>query len=332
MDSFVLQIHITGRCNCKCKHCYLEPCPGELSASRLEEILGQYQELIDALQKKQGHPLRPFVNITGGEPFIHPEIMEIMDLMDALSDRFSFRMMSNGTMLTPDILSRLQRLKIPCLQVSLDGDEQAHDALRGVGNFRAVTEGLDKLFAYSIPAKVSFTAHQDNYRLIPEVARICREHHVSALWSDRYVPCGTNSQLRTLTPSQTREYVGLLQAEKNNPVNREANLEILNRRSLQFLASGELPYYCTAGTSALAIDDKGNVYPCRRADMKCGNVFDSSLKDIYETAPELISIRSLTPPKQCAGCRHISYCRGGAKCISLGVLNDIAAKDPGCWI
>ncbi len=332
MDSFVLQVHITGRCNCSCKHCYLAPCPGELSVSRLEEIFRQYQQLIDALEKKQGHSLRPFVNITGGEPFIHPEIMEIMDLMDRYSDRFSFRMMSNGTMLTPDILRRLQRLKIPCLQVSLDGDEQAHDALRGTGNFRAVTEGLDRLFAYCVPAKVSFTAHQDNYNLFPEVARICRAHKVSALWSDRYVPCGKDESLRTLTPEQTREYVALLQAEKNNPQNRQAKLQILNRRSLQFLASGEVPYYCTAGISALAVDDKGNVYPCRRADIQCGNVFSKSLKDIYETAPELIAIRSLTLPEQCTGCRHISYCRGGAKCISLGVLQDFAAKDPGCWL
>ena len=238
MDSFVLQIHITGNCNCRCKHCYLDAQPSELSVAQIETILVQYKELIASLQSRFGKRLRPFVNITGGEPFIHRNICKVLDLMEKYSGDFSFRMMSNGLLLDDFLLTRLQKVDIPCLQISLDGDEALHDALRGPGNFQAVKESLLRLHQYSIPTKVSFTAHGDNYLAFKKVAEVCRECHVRTLWSDRYVPCGESHDLKPLTPAQTQAYVAMLQEEKNNPLNRAAGLQILNRRSLQLLASG----------------------------------------------------------------------------------------------
>ena len=332
MESFVLQIHITGNCNCSCKHCYLDAQPSELCVSQIEEILQQYAELITSLQNRFGKVLRPFVNITGGEPFMHKEIYDVLDLMDRYSSAFSFRMMSNGLLLDDRMLTRLQHLHIPCLQLSLDGDEVLHDDIRGKGNFQAVCDALCKLHSYGIPTKVSFTAHSGNYRAFPLVAQVCRECGVSSLWSDRYVPCGEPSGLQSLTPAQAQEYTALLQSEKNDPANRAAGLQILNRRSLQFLSSREYPYSCSAGISALAIDDKGNVYPCRRLAVKCGNVFEQALQDIYWNAPILNSLRCAPVPAQCTACPHASFCRGGAKCLSYAIRGDFSEKDPGCWL
>lgn len=332
MDSFVLQIHITGNCNCRCKHCYLDAVPSEMSVSQIKEVLAQYKELIAMLQNQSGKVLRPFVNITGGEPFIHKDIFAVLDLMDHYSSDFSFRMMSNGLLLNDPLLTRLQSLNIPCLQLSLDGDERLHDEMRGAGNFVAVCDSLRNLHHYGIPTKVSFTAHSGNYQALPQVAAVCRACGVGSLWSDRYVPCGAPSDLQPLNPQQTREYVALLQTEKNNPENRAAGLQILNRRSLQFLSSGEYPYSCSAGAGALAVDDKGNVYPCRRLAIICGNVFTHSLQEIYRDSPVLNALKNPPIPTQCNACPHAVFCRGGAKCLSYALCGDFTEKDPGCWL
>ena len=332
MESFVLQLHITGRCNCSCKHCYLDAEPSEMALSQIEGILLQYKDLIAALENQFGKKLRPFVNITGGEPFIHKDIYGVLDLMDRYSSTFSFRMMSNGLLLDDALLHRLQSLRIPCLQLSLDGDAALHDQVRGPGNFQAVCDSLHRLHQYGIATKVSFTAHSGNYQAFPRVAEACRACGVSSLWSDRYVPCGTASGLQPLTKAQTKEYVALLQAEKNNPANRTAGLQILNRRSLQFLASGEYPYSCSAGIRALAVDDKGDVYPCRRLAIRCGNVFSESLSHIYQNAPLLKQLRSAPVPEKCGSCPHAAFCRGGAKCLSYALRADVTGKDPGCWL
>lgn len=331
MAPFHLQIHITGNCNCRCKHCYVKPNVCELSVDAVENILQQYDRLIATLEKGQKEVL-PYVYITGGEPFLHGQILEIFKLIETYSNRFSFRIMTNGTVLRKDILEAFQKLPIGRLQVSIDGNAHTHDAIRGKGNLASVLRGLDTMKEYGIQTRVSFTANADNYRQFPEVARICREHGVSVLWSDRYVACQENQVISPMNREQTREYVEILEREKRNTENREAGLTVKNVRALQFLASGEYPYHCSAGITALAVDEKGEVYPCRRFAMSCGNVFERELKDIYWDSEVMKTLRQQRIPQACMTCRHKKLCRGGSRCGSLAAYGDYLREDPGCWL
>lgn len=106
--------------------------------------------------------------------------------------------------------------------------------IRGKGNLAAVCRGLDKLSRYGIRTRVSFTAHLDNYRCLPQVAEICRKHHVSSLWSDRYVPM-PGSTLRPMDAAHMQEYVDILRSLAHAPLYRSAGLLVQNHRALQFL-------------------------------------------------------------------------------------------------
>lgn len=331
MAQFHLQIHITGNCNCRCKHCYVAPNACELSVDAVENILQQYGRLISMLEEGQKEVL-PYVYITGGEPFLHGQILEIFQLIEKYAHRFTFRIMTNGTVLNPELLEAFQKLPIGRLQVSIDGNEQTHDGIRGKGNLARVLKGLDTMKAQGIQTRVSFTANAENYRQFPEVAQICREHGVSVLWSDRYVACQENQVISPLDREQTREYVELLELEKRNEANRQAGLTVKNVRALQFLASGEYPYHCSAGITALAVDEKGEVYPCRRFALSCGNVFEKELKDIYLDSKVMQTLRQRSIPQACMACRHKKLCRGGSRCGSLAAYGDYLRADPGCWL
>ncbi len=331
MAQFHLQIHITGNCNCRCKHCYVEPNGCELSPEAVENILRQYDRLITALEDGQREVL-PYVYITGGEPFLHKQILEIFKLIQDYSHRFSFRIMTNGTVLSKEILEAFAKLPIGRLQVSIDGNQQTHDGIRGQGNLQRVLQGLDRMHEYGIQTRVSFTANAENYRQFPEVAQICRDHNVSVLWSDRYVACQENQVITPMNREQTREYVEILEREKRNEENRKAGLTVKNVRALQFLASGEYPYHCSAGITALAVDEKGEVYPCRRFAVSCGNVFTQELKDIYCNSELMKTLRQQPIPQACRTCRYRKLCRGGSRCGSLAAYGDYLREDPGCWL
>ncbi len=331
MAQFHLQIHITGRCNCRCKHCYIAPNASELSADDVERILKQYERLINRIRKEEKEVL-PFVYITGGEPFLHRQIHEIFALIRTYNDRFTFRIMTNGTVLGKELMEDFNSLSIPCLQVSIDGNEKTHDFIRGEGNFKRVLEGLDTMYANGISTRVSFTAHKMNYMQFPEVAEICRQHHVGVLWSDRYVPCQDNQVLSPLNPMETKEYVEILETEKRNSINHEVSLAIKNIRALQFLASGEYPYHCSAGIRALAVDEKGEVYPCRKFALSCGNVFENDLEEIYYNSDVLKRLRAERIPQACKGCRHRKLCQGGSRCAALATYGNYMREDPGCWL
>ena len=331
MSYFTLQLHITGECNCRCRHCYIEEHSNQISTRDIEKIILQYLDFVAHFRMKTGDDIIPRLFITGGEPFCHNDIGGVFSLMEEYSDRIKFRLLSNGTLFSNCMLEKLKKTDGISVQVSIDGDRNSHDLLRGEGNFDRVLKGIDMLSLNGIPSIVSFTAHRDNFRSFPEVARICRDHKVNVLWSDRYIPFNSASPVKALTKEETEEYVNILQLEKQNPANAAAHLTIKNDRALQFLASGTYPYRCTAGQFSAAIDERLNVFPCRRLNIPCGNLKESSLTDIYENSDGFNYVRKAAIPPECKGCQHAAYCRGGAKCRSFAEYSSIDIKDPGCW-
>lgn len=67
-------IEVTDRCNLKCPTCYAESGPMVGKHRSLEEI----ESMLDALVANEGEP--DVVQISGGEPTIHPKFFEILDL------------------------------------------------------------------------------------------------------------------------------------------------------------------------------------------------------------------------------------------------------------
>ncbi len=332
MKDFTLQISITGSCNCRCKHCYIEGHSSELTVKEIESILQQYCQLISFLENKDGETLRPLLNITGGEPLLYSDLDGLFLLLKKFSSRFVYRIATNGTLLNEAIIEKIKDLKFQFVQVSLDGNSQTHDAIRGKGNFQKVLYGLDLLAEAGINSRVSFTACKENYKEFSLVAEICRQHSVRTLWSDRYVPCSPSQIISPLSPIEAKEFVEILQQERKRKENLFADLSVQNYRSLQFLASSQFPYHCTAGEYSIAIDEKGNVYPCRRMFVVCGNIKNDTLKDIYLYNPTFLQLRKHTIPTKCLHCKYKNSCLGGAKCQAYAVYNNFDEKDPGCWL
>jgi radical SAM protein with 4Fe4S-binding SPASM domain len=130
-----LELHLTNRCNLKCRHCYL----GD-GASKDINLLAAFK-VFDEFNTMQG--LRMLV--TGGEPLLHPGFW----YMNERIQDYGFRgiLLSNGTLITKDVASRL---KFHEVQVSIDGMEESHDKLRGQGAFKATIHGIENLAAAGI--------------------------------------------------------------------------------------------------------------------------------------------------------------------------------------
>jgi MoaA/NifB/PqqE/SkfB family radical SAM enzyme len=62
-----LQLHVTSRCNLRCAHCYAEGGARDMSP----ELLRRTLDAFDELRAVRG-PARSWVQITGGEPLVHP--------------------------------------------------------------------------------------------------------------------------------------------------------------------------------------------------------------------------------------------------------------------
>ncbi len=315
--TFTLQWHITHRCNLRCTHCYQDDYSAFESREELLDVLNQYEAMLRACRFKGA------LNITGGEPLTHPDLFWLLE--EARRRDMTAAVLTNGTLIGKAEALRLRHCGVSYVQVSLDGCEETHDAIRGKGSFRSATEGIRRLLAQDIDTTVSFTAQRKNLRELPKLARYCRRLGVNKLWFDRVViPSHEDTEQLSLTP---RDFDRLCRRAAR--LNRSRSVSCA--RALQFIPCRDKHIYrCTAGTRLLTVLADGTIMACRRLPLELGNVHDSDLLTVYRSAPELLALRQAKLPSDCEGCAYADACAGGAKCIAYARTGRCGAADPDC--
>jgi radical SAM protein with 4Fe4S-binding SPASM domain len=334
----VLQLHVTERCNLRCAHCYQDGSPDrELPLRDLLKIVEQFKELLALWrQEAMGLPVRGQVRVTGGEPFVRPDFMELLGALSADRRQVSFAILTNGTLIDAAAARRLAELAPAFVQVSIDGARETHDGIRGPGCFDRAESAVRHLVEAGIRTSISFTAHRGNFRQFAEVARLACALDASHVWADRLVPLGGGSALaeQALTPDETREFFAImLQARIDAACSVFGGTEIAMHRSLQFLVAGERPYRCRAGDSLITVMPNGDLCPCRRMPIRVGNLMQTPLAELYYRNDLLRRLRDRQQVSDgCDGCRYVRACRGGAKCLAYAMTGSPFAADPGCWL
>ncbi len=335
----LLQWHITERCNGRCLHCYQESnsVSSDIDFESLAGILDQFLALLDDCDRRRGFgKMRGHINLTGGEPFIRDDCLDLLDLLVAHRDRISFGILTNGTMIDDRLARFLGYLRPLFVQVSLDGTAETHDHLRGPGNFDKVCAAVRCLVNRRIPVIISFTANGKNFRQFPLVARIGRKLGVRVVWTDRFIPLGQSEGLRNLSmsPEQTDDYVHLIASSVPSALSRLwSGTHVGHHRALQFLHGGGVPYHCTASSTLLTVMSNGDLVPCRRLPIVVGNVLEQNLTDLYWNSNLLRFLRMRDIPiTGCQECIHEKQCRGGLRCLSHAIHGDFSHADPGCWL
>lgn len=95
-DVLSLTVFLTGVCNCKCTYCY--ETPWKIDDLKNPEVLSQ--RILDELNSRGLRKV--FISFFGGEPLLNiPAIYRIAGLLHQnLQDRFSFSIVTNGTLLS----------------------------------------------------------------------------------------------------------------------------------------------------------------------------------------------------------------------------------------
>ena len=136
---------VTSRCNLRCGHCFYWQ---ELNKAT-EEVLSLHE--IRKIARSFDYPLS--LSLTGGEPFLRKDLKEIIYAFHEGCGTKEVGIATNGTLeaVTLETVHRVLLegfLSSLSVQVSLDGLEKTHDAIRGVkGSFEKTLNTLKALNA-----------------------------------------------------------------------------------------------------------------------------------------------------------------------------------------
>ncbi len=317
---FVLQWHITHRCNLRCRHCYQHDYTAFFDDRKImQNILSQFEELLNTYHYR-GH-----INITGGEPTLHKDLWWL--LKECAERNISTALLTNGTTLTVQDAERLKAFGITYAQISLDGCEKIHEAIRGKDSFHRAVNGITALKSQGIYTDVSFTVQRENIKELKPLSKLCYQMGVDKLWFDRVViPKDEDKQHLSLDRETYRKF-----CQSASKLNRKGKVSCA--RALQFLpCKNKHIYHCTAGKTLLTLLADGTVMPCRRLPLIAGNVKKNDLLSIYQNSPLLQQLRNTTLPSECSNCLYANDCQGGAKCIAYARTEKFDVRDPDCFI
>jgi MoaA/NifB/PqqE/SkfB family radical SAM enzyme len=162
-----VSFNVAERCNEACPMCavWREPGP-ELPVQELERIFADL--------KRFGLMV---VEVSGGEPFLRPDICEIFAFLDRLG--FLYTTTTNGTIVTDELLEGLRRVEgLLQLAVSLDSlDRSVYARLRGRDLLPQVLGNLEKISAARLPqpVKLNLIMSRHNFRETLEILRFAGE-------------------------------------------------------------------------------------------------------------------------------------------------------------
>ena len=155
---------ITGHCNYRCKHCYMSAPDAKYGELSHDEIMSIVQQLIDCGVYE--------VSLTGGEPLVRRDFMEIVDALIAGGIRIT-TIYSNGRLVTDKLLDELDKRGIhPEFNMSYDGTEGWHDWLRGIdGAGRIAEEAFLRCKEKGFPTGAEMCIHSGNKHLLRDTVK-----------------------------------------------------------------------------------------------------------------------------------------------------------------
>jgi hypothetical protein len=120
------------------------------------------------------------IGVTGGEPFLHPELWT---LLPEMADILPVIVLSNGTMFhRTQNQSNLTGLCHPNLQIQISIDSstpEVHDRFRGEGSFRRAVQAIPILRQHGIAVRISSTRVFDSDNDAEEHSRLMTEWAMS---------------------------------------------------------------------------------------------------------------------------------------------------------
>jgi MoaA/NifB/PqqE/SkfB family radical SAM enzyme len=132
-------------CNLRCSHCFISCSP----TNRTFELIGLEQAL-ETLEESKKLGVKEYY-FTGGEPFIHPRIVEILEATLAIGPA---TVLTNAILLKPKHVKPLAAAVERSLyslefRVSIDGyAPEMNDAIRGKGTFVKAMNGVQLLLEH----------------------------------------------------------------------------------------------------------------------------------------------------------------------------------------
>jgi radical SAM protein with 4Fe4S-binding SPASM domain len=322
-------VEVTSRCERDCVYCYnvwkADPAypRGELSSAELVS-------LVDRAVRESGIPS---IQITGGEPLLRADLIDIVEGIRAPGRRVS--LVTDGGAIDDGMAAELRRLRVgPVQPTLLAANAEIHDGLKGATCFEDTVAGIARLKRAGVPVSVSFVCTRKNHGHFEEVVELCFALGIEVVAFSRFCAAGKGGLHREeLTPTGEMIARCLDVAEQ---ANASLGMKVSVAISLPLCAVDISRYphlsfgRCAVSgrTPGFTIDPSGNLRACSISGTVLGNLREESWNEILERAGRAYFEEMAEAPTACRECPLLDRCGGGCRESALTCTGSLGRPDP----
>ncbi|MFT0174268.1 radical SAM protein [Paraburkholderia mimosarum] len=261
--SSLLMLHLLGRCNLECRHCYMEGSPRRQERLPLDAVLGAIDEC-----PKLGIGT---ICITGGEPFLYRDLDRVLEAA-AAQPEVQTTLCTNGTLLTPRRAARLHALGVR-VNISIDGRPEFHDGFRNMaGAFSLSERGARAAVEADVPLTIISSISQDNLESLAFLVNWAASLGAEQFLAQPLLSLGRGEQVadRCLSVNQVNRLILELTDLANRPQHRNMRVQVIGARK-KFLIDHPCGAFVCNGTGChrrvakeikkLVVREDGTVLP-----------------------------------------------------------------------
>ena len=252
-------IHLTNKCNLRCKYCYQTRQNMDISFEHIKNLI-DYE-----ISRKDKYCV---INFYGGEPLLKKDM--IIDTIEYVKSKktntdFYYAMTTNGTLLDDEFIKYMKENNFINVTYSFDGTKETHDLNRltadGKGTFDIVLENAKKLINTLDSVVVNVVITKNNLQdLSKNVEFLIGVGFKKINFQFNYL---YDWQVEDL-PEIKKQYskVAELYAEK---IMNEENIDIamIDEKIKSYVNKGfNCNKECKLGIKTINVGTDGNFYPC----------------------------------------------------------------------
>lgn len=314
-----MELETSHVCNLRCIYCYNGSGKKKHNELTLEEIL-------DVVRQGVELGVRRVIVIGGGEPLMHPNIMEIIGYIreqGAAVDLFT-----NGMLITPEIARRLYEWGVEPVVKCNSLKPEIQDYLV---NHKGAAERIQQSIRHLKEAGYPDDSHDMgvetiicsfNLAELPEMWRWARNQGIIPYF-EMITFQGNAKDRRDLNVSV--EDLRKLFVELQRVDHEEYGFDWEPHPPIAALNCSRHEYSCT-------VTSRGYVLPCVGVDVTVGNIRHDSLRNILRDSPVISSLRNIRKNIKgaCRSCPEAAICYG-CRGMAYHLTGDFLAADPLCW-
>lgn len=330
-----LYLYIAGSCNLACRHCWITP------TYQTGKNGGHFIKL-EHVEKAVNEGLLlglVSVKLTGGEPTLHPEFREIVDLIDRSG--LDILIETNGTLVSPDLAYYLKERKVIFISVSLDGASAGtHEALRLVqGSYSQAVAGIQNLVEAGFQPQIICTLHRGNIAQMTELVALAEDLGCGSVKFNLLQKLGRGEKFDDEAGLEISEILRLHQFVKEDlSPNHKPRIYFdipLAFRPIGELLDGKLGH-CSI-LNILGVLAGGEVSLCGIGtsvpELVYGHLGRDDLASVWLSSPGLAELRKAIPFQLdgiCGECLHRDVCLGSCVANNYHTSRDLSAPYTFC--